>query len=61
MYVYKFVITYSNGHVRNEWICSEEGESSAGLKGRADEYLDEIEQDESVRSVTMTRRIVQGI
>ena len=26
MYVYKFVITYSNGHVRNEWICSESGE-----------------------------------
>ncbi len=36
MYVYKFVITYSNGHVRNEWICSESGESTADLKCRAD-------------------------
>jgi hypothetical protein len=61
MYVYKFVITYCNGHVKSEWVCCEAGESLADLKDRADDRLDEIEQDESVSSVKMTRRTVPGI
>ena len=61
MYVYKFTITYLNGHTRNEWLCCEDGETLAGLKDRADRYVDEIEQDESVSSVKMARRTVPGI
>tara|TARA_B100000519_G_C13991913_1_gene319664 strand:- start:35 stop:220 length:186 start_codon:yes stop_codon:yes gene_type:complete len=61
MYVYKFTITYKNGHIRNEWLCCEAGETVASLKDRADNYVDEIEQDEFVASVKMTRRTVPGI
>jgi hypothetical protein len=61
MYVYKFTITYVNGHTRNEWLCCEQDESLASLKDRADNYVDEIEHDESVSSVKMTRRTVPGI
>lgn len=61
MYIYKFTITYLNGHTRNEWLCHEPGESIASLKDRADKYVDEIEQDEFVASVKMTRRTLPGI
>lgn len=61
MYIYKFTITHNNGHVRNEWICCEAGESLADLKDRADKHLDELEMDDSVSSVKMTRRTVPGI
>jgi len=61
VYIYKFTITYNNGHTRNEWLCCEQDESLASLKDRADRYVDEIEQDESVSSVKMTRRTVPGI
>lgn len=61
MYIYKFTITYLNGHVRNEWLCHEAGESIASLKDRADSYVDEIEQDKNVSSVKMVRRTVPGI
>jgi len=61
VYVYKFTITYLNGHTRNEWLCCEDGESTSELKDRADKYVDEIEQDKNVSSVKMVRRIVPGI
>ncbi len=61
MYVYKFIITYLNGHMRSEWLCCEDGESVTSLKHRADKYVDEIEQDKNVSSVKMVRRTVPGI
>ena len=51
----EYAMAYGEGYIE---IKRGQGEY---LKCRADEYLDEIEQDESVRSVTMTRRIVPGI
>ena len=61
MYIYKFTITYLNGHTRDEWLGCDPGESIASLKDRADKYVDDIEQDEFVASVKMTLRTVPGI
>ncbi len=61
MYVYKFTITYLNGHTRNEWLCCEDGESVASLKDRADKFVDELEDCADVSAVRMQRRTVPCI
>ena len=61
MYIYKFTITYTDGTVKNEWLCYKHGESISDLKDRADNHLDEIEHDDNVQSVSMIRRTVPGI
>ena len=61
MYIYKFVITYISGETRNEWISCEAEEPLSALKERANSYMDDLESDESVASVKMTRRTVPGI
>ena len=61
MYIYKFIITFASGEVRNEWISCEAGESLSTLKERANRYMDDLESDESVAAVKMTRRTVPGI
>jgi len=61
VYIYKFTITYNNGHTRNEWLCCEQDESLASLKDRADGFMDELEADKNVSSVRMVRRTVPGI
>jgi len=62
VYIYKFTITYTDGTVKNEWLCHKQNESIADLKDRADNHLDEIEHGEpNVQSVSMIRRTVPGI
>lgn len=61
MYIYKFTITYVNGHQRNEWISHEPGESLASMKDRADVFMDELEADRTIASARMIRRTVPGI
>ena len=61
MYIYKFVITFVNGSVRNEWMSCDPGETIAGLNDRAHSYVDELESREDVESIKMTRRLVPSI
>ena len=61
MYIYKFIITYNSGRQLTEWIGSEGDESLTSLKDRADIFLDELEADQNVSSVRMTRQTVPGI